>query len=161
MFSTLFFAFAAVGLPILALAALAGASASRPVRVAALGVAGIGLGASYLAGADLMGRPKPARLEFFQTSSEEARIVASHYVEGRAIWLWLILPGKEVPRAYELPWSRKAAEALRRAQAEAEANGTEARIRRPFRNSEADNEDDSAPVFYAPPRPPMPKKTAE
>jgi hypothetical protein len=47
------------------------------------------------------------------------------------------------------------AQALRRAEAEAEENGTGVRMRRPFQSER----DDSAPMFHAPPRPPMPEKS--
>jgi len=43
-------------------------------------------------------------------------------------YLWLVFPEQRVPRAYGMPWSQEAAEALRRAQGQAENNGTKVRI---------------------------------
>ncbi|RMD89599.1 MAG: hypothetical protein D6811_11955, partial [Alphaproteobacteria bacterium] len=153
--STLFHAFLVVAAPLLALAALAGWRAPRARQRLVLALAAAGLGAAHLTGAELLGRPKPARLELIRAQEEEARVLGTHYVEGRAIWLWLVLPDEQAPRAYELPWSREAAQALRQAQAQAEANGTELRMREPFRRHGADG----AAVFYAPPPPPLPRKT--
>lgn len=152
--ATLFFAFAAVAVAVLGLAALAGVAPSRAVRGVALGLAAAGLGTAYFAGSELLGRPKPARLALLERGADAAQLAGSHYIEGEAIWLWLILPGEDAPRAYALPWSREAAEALRRAEAQAEENGTRVEVRAPFRRNEAPNE----PVFRAPPRPPLPEK---
>lgn len=165
----LFIAFAVVAVAILALAAMVGAVAPRPLRMAALAVAAFGLGAAWLAGAELLGRPKPIRMEILRAGSNgggnggddggggggTARVVAAHSVEGRAIWLWLILPGDIAPRAYELPWSVAAAQALRSAQSRAEDTGTGVEMRAPFRRRNGA----SAPVFHVPPPPPLPPKT--
>ncbi|RMF36304.1 MAG: hypothetical protein D6754_11630 [Alphaproteobacteria bacterium] len=152
----LFFAFLALLVLTVALAALVIQSPARiAVKAGALVLAAGVLAAGYIAGTAILGRPKPARLEVLQRDTEEVSIVASMNVEGEAIHLWLLLPDETTPRAYTLPWSEQTAEALRKAQEEAEANGTRVRMRRPFRRSD----DTSDQEFYAPPQPPMPEKS--
>lgn len=152
----LFFHFLLVLALTLALAALVLRSRSHTgIKILALILAALLLATSYIAGTALLGRPKPARLAVLERTAREATVVASMNVEGEAIFLWLILPGQNMPRAYSLPWSEQTAEALRRAQSEAENNGTQARMRRPFRDPAANTEAE----FYAPPPPPMPPKS--
>ncbi len=151
----LFYYFLLILVLTLALAALVlRAPAHMTVKILALSLAALLLGSSYLAGIALLGRPKSARLAILEKTANEATVVASMNVEGEAIFLWLILPGQTIPRAYSLPWSEQTAEALRRAQSEASGNGTQARMRRPFQGSAAQTE----AQFYAPPPPPMPPK---
>jgi hypothetical protein len=80
----------------------------------------------------LLSRPKPASLEWARRSLPEAKIVGSYMVEGKAIYLWLIVPDSTAPRFYEFPWSRKLAEKLARAQQAARKKGVRVRMRRPF-----------------------------
>ncbi len=152
----LFFYFLLVLIMTLMLAALIIRVPTRiSVKVLALVLAAGLLSSGYLAGAALLGRPKPVRLAILERSVRELVVVASQNVEGKAIYLWVILPGETAPRAYSLPWSLKTAEALRRAQAEAERNGTNVRMRNPFRGTETS----SKSPFYAPPPPPLPPKS--
>ena len=152
----LFLYFLLILVPTLALAALViQAPAHTGMKVLALVIAAVLLAASYLAGTALLGQPKPARLALLESASDEAVVVASLNVEGKAIYLWLILPDTNIPRAYSLPWSLETAEALRQAQVQAENNGTEVRMRTPFRQSEGG----TMQQFYAPPQAPMPPKT--
>lgn len=156
-FGTLFFGFSAVALAVLALAAMAGTGhVGRPARAVAVGLAAATLGGAYFAGTELLGRPKPARLSLLERGAETATLAGSHYIEGKAIFLWLLLPGQSVPRAYALPWSREAAEALRDARAEAAETGTGVEVEMPFRR----RGEDSAPSFHATPQPPRPVKTS-
>jgi hypothetical protein len=53
-----------------------------------------------------------------------------------------------------MPWSQEAAEALRRAQGQAENNGTLARMRSSFLQDKIDPKEQ----FYAPPSPPIPQE---
>lgn len=124
------------------------------VKVIALMCAAGLAGAAYLSGAELLGRPKPVRLALLERAADEAAVVGSMNVEGEAIYLWLVLPGETAPRAFRIPWSASAAQALQRARGEGEVNGTGVRMRRPFEDDEAMSET----RFYAPPPPPMPPK---
>lgn len=152
--SVLFYGYA--GLVALVLGLMALALAGRlglAARWAALGLAAALLGAIYLGGAEVLGRPKPARLALFERAAERAEVLAALPVEGVAIHLWLRLPGATVPRAYSLPWSEAAAEALRAALEQAEENGTRAEMRLPFSST-----DEVAAQFEAPPPETLPPK---
>ena len=52
---------------------------------------------------------------------KEAALVAQLVDEPRAIFVWLVAPGEDIPRAYELPYSRAAHQQLANAQALLEA----------------------------------------
>lgn len=155
----LFTAFAVIAGLIVALYAL-GLSGMATVRArwAGLAISAAALGAVYLAGVDMLGRAKPMRLTALEADMPEARLVASHAVEGAAIYLWL-MPGTDsadgAPRAYVLPWSQEMAEALRAAKAEAEANGTAVIVSDPFNSAIAPGE-----RFTTPPPPALPPKRA-
>ncbi|MBX6322814.1 MAG: hypothetical protein IRY94_13375 [Rhodospirillaceae bacterium] len=107
----------------------------------------------YGGSAELLGRPKPVRLEWRNT--EEAKVVGASMREGRAIYLWLQVPGAEAPRAYELPWSTRAAEQLQKAMGDAQARGTGVKMSAPFGETSLDPRE---PKFYAVPQPAMPEK---
>lgn len=72
-----------------------------------------------------------------------------------AIYLWLQLDGQREPRAYVQPWSLVAARALFEAMAEAEALGTQVRMR-PALDSLVEPTESQ---FYAEPQPALPPKT--
>ncbi|MGE0116495.1 MAG: hypothetical protein AB7S71_05810 [Dongiaceae bacterium] len=108
----------------------------------------------YGGGIELLGRPKPLRLEW--RDAVEARVLGAVPVENEAIYLWLDLPGSAAPRAYVLPWSLQAAQQLQAAASQAEASGTAVRMTMP-----PDGEaglDDREPMFYAMPQPALPAK---
>ena len=150
---TLFAAFAPLAGLVVTLAALASAPV-RHGRALGFGLAVILLGYGYGAGSELLGRPKPVRLAVVERAAASATVIASHSIEGEALYLWLLLPGAEAPRAYALPWSRAAAEALLRAEAEAEASGGTVVLRHPFRSGEGGAEG----MFEAIRPPPPPAK---
>jgi hypothetical protein len=77
-------------------------------------------------------------------------------VEQETIFLWLQFDGQREPRAYVQPWSLAAAKALHQAMAEAEAQGTQVRMR-PASNSEVGP---ALPLFYAEPQPALPPKVS-
>jgi len=64
---------------------------------------------------ELLGRPKPASLEWGGAFAEGATVIARELRENEAIYLWLVLPGETEPRAYALPWNLEAARALEEA----------------------------------------------
>lgn len=110
----------------------------------------------HLALAELLSRPKPVRLAWFENRADEAEVLRGVIREGQAIYLWLRLPGVDEPRSYALPWDRGLAEQLQKALMEAEENGTGVKMRLPFEPSW----DNREPKFYALPQPALPPKDA-
>ena len=106
----------------------------------------------YSGGLELLGRPKPLRLEWRDASA--AQVLGSLPVEGQSIYVWLKLPGVVEPRAYTLPWSIEAAQQLQTATSDAQANGTGVQMAMPFEAGL----DDRERKFYAEPQPPLPAK---
>jgi len=141
-------------------AALAGICIWSPrtvwIKLGALSIAVLFLPLTYVSVVDLLSRPKPIALEWQRGDLAEARVIGADLREGEAIYLWLRTPGAGEPRSYVLPWDRKLAEQLHRAQREANARGTEVQARNLFRNGQ----DQQQPVFYATPQPARPPKEA-
>ncbi len=147
--------FAGLALLVACLAWIAVWSPRRPaVKLAATGLATLALPLGYTALADLPGRPKPVRDEWFMARAQEAVVLAFELDEGRAIHLWLRLPGVEEPRAYRLPWSRRLGQELQDAGRAARRVGAELAMRAPFEPSL----DEREPRFYPLPQPAPPPK---
>jgi hypothetical protein len=106
----------------------------------------------YGGGIELLGRPKPLRLEWREAG--EVKVLSAVPVENEAIYLWLDMPGAPEPRAYVLPWSLRQAQQLQTAMSEAEANGTGVRMSMPTDSGL----DVREPKFYAMPQPALPAK---
>lgn len=109
---------------------------------------------SYFGLNDILSRPKPMQLESLHKNLEEAAVISSLMKEDEGIYLWLKLPEVEEPRSYKLPWTDEAARQLHKAQQDAEANGTNVQMKKPFEASIDLND----PVFYAPPQAALPPK---
>jgi hypothetical protein len=124
------------------------------VKGTALTTAVLFLPVSYAALVDLLSKPKPVDLEWWQSEAAEAEVLASRMVEDEAIYLWLQLPDLSEPRAYVLPWDRASAEELQQAMREAEQQGSGVQMRSPFEPSLENRE----PKFYALPQPALPPK---
>lgn len=124
------------------------------LKVTALALVTLFLPSVYLSYADLLSRPKPASLEWWKRSAEEATVLGSKLREGESIYLWLQVAGTDEPRSYVLPWQQELAKQLYGAQREAEANGTKVRMRTPFRKQP----NEQRRVFYAEPQPSLPPK---
>ena len=125
------------------------------VKVGALALSALLMASSYGGFLELLGRPKPAALEWL-AQAEEATVVGVRMREGEAIYLWLELETPSEPRAYVIPWSQKQAEQLQGAMREVDSKGGEVRMRGPFSNR-APTDD---PRFYAEPQAaPPPKPT--
>ena len=151
----LFYLFAATAALAGLLASIGIWSPSRlMVKIGALTTVALFLPASYVSFSDLLSRPKPVSLEWLQSGMSEAVVLGADLHEDHAIYVWLRMDDVEEPRAYMLPWTQKSAEQLFGAQRQAEADGTQVRMRNPF-----DNGDENAePVFYAQPQQPLPPK---
>lgn len=130
--------------------------APRSVRmkIIALGCAAMFLPVGYTGLNDILSRPKPIQLESVHAKLDEVAVISSLMKEDQGIYLWLKLPEVDEPRSYKLPWTDEAAQQLHRARQEAEANGTNVQMKKPFEPSM----DASDPVFYAPPQPALPPK---
>lgn len=135
--------------------------APRRTAVKVLCVAGLaGFLPLALAGfADLLGRPKPLELLQDLTDRPDVTVIASTMEEGNRIWLWVAFEASPEPRAFALPWDLELAKQLRKAQTEGERQGVKVRMR--LARLKDRREDRPEPVFYAPPPPPLPDKTAE
>lgn len=123
-------------------------------KVAALALAALLMATAYVSLVDLLGRPKPASMEWVKGAVPEATVLGASMREDEAIYLWLQFDGVQEPRAYVLPWSMETAKQLQRATREAEAQGAPVRMRRPFESTPDPNE----PLFYPEPQPPLPPK---
>jgi hypothetical protein len=130
-------------------------------RVAAITVTALLFGSGYLGLAELLSRPKPMQLAWAEQTADEVEVLASAYQEGKAIYLWLQIPGVDEPRAYQLPWSAAQAEALDQARQKAQkaGRGGSVRMRNPF--AEPGEEDLQEQRFYAPAQAAPPPKDAE
>jgi hypothetical protein len=127
-------------------------SARLARRILSVGIFVILIGVIYGGSIELLGRPKPLRLEWRGTA--DAQVLGAMPVENEAIYVWLVMPGATGPCAYVLPWSLEAAQQLQDAMNQAEADGTGVRMGIPFEASL----DDREPMFYAMPQPAMPPK---
>ena len=85
------------------------------VKLAALACAATFMPVAYAGYSDLLSRPKPVSLEWWQGQAKEATILGSQMREGRSLYVWLQLPGTTEPRAYELPWNQQMAQQLQQA----------------------------------------------
>src|SRR5262245_19669192 len=102
---------------------------------------------------ELLSRPKPLRLEVWQ-HADKAKVLAATMQEGEAIYVWLLFPGSDEPRAYALPWDMKMAQQLQNAMQQGQANGTDVNMSKPFEAGL----DDREPKFYATPQEALPDK---
>ena len=100
---------------------------------------------------EILSNPKPMVLEW--RSAKNAKVLWYQLREGENILVMLALPNG--PRFYSQPWDEQAASQLAAAGAEAEAQGGDIIMARPFEPSLAEPER----LFYADPWPTPPPKT--
>ena len=124
------------------------------VKVSAVSASVLFLPLAYAAMSELLSKPKPVALEWWQSAADEATVLGSTAKENSGIFLWLQLDDVEEPRSYVLPWSRELAQQLQDAMEEAEERESGVRMRLPFERSL----DDREPRFYALPQPALPPK---
>ena len=124
------------------------------VKLGALATAAVFLPAAYMSLSEMLSRPKPVGSEWARRELAEATVIGAQMVEGQAIYVWLGMEGVAEPRAYALPWDEKIARQLHGARRNAEANGTNVKMRNPFEQSI----DQRERIFYAAPQPPPPEK---
>ena len=147
----------AAGVALVTTLVLIAIARSRPFwrRVAALACAGALMTLVYTGFVELLGRAKPVSHEWARRGVEEATVLASNLREGEAIYLWLKFNDMDGPKAYVLPWSKRAAKELRGAERQAKAQGTQVRVKRPFGRELETPE----PQFHAEAQPAPPEKT--
>ena len=124
------------------------------VKAIAIAVAALFIPLAYAGFTEMMSKPKPVHMEWRHGDLAGATVIAATIREDEAIYLWLQIDGVEEPRAYVLPWSRRAAEQLQEATREAEGNRTELRAQFPFESGL----DEHKEMFYAMPQNAPPAK---
>ncbi len=110
------------------------------------------IGVVYGGSIELLSRPKPLRLEWREAT--EAKVIGATMREGEAIYVWLEVPGADMPRAYALPWDLQMAQQLQEAMQEGQATGSDVQMSMPF----DPGLDDRDPKFYAAPQQALPDK---
>lgn len=119
-----------------------------------IGVAGTGV--------ESLGQPKPLWSEY--PAPTEVTVLAYSLDEGRAIYLWVLIPGAPVPLAYALPWSEQKAAQLHTAGEAATAAHTALKgqlSKAKGKPGELGTKDDEKSIFYPAPRAPNPPKQGE
>ncbi len=86
--------------------------APRPtrVRVAALVIAMFFIPVVYVQSIEMLSKPKPMSFEWYERNEAKAVLIGITLDEGKAIYMWLQLPGSPEPRNYEVPWNLRLAE---------------------------------------------------
>lgn len=113
-------------------------------------VLGVMYAALLYCGFQALGHPKPAWVEL--SGSDEARLIAYQFDEGRAIYLWLQVQGVAEPVAYSLPWEEGKAAAVHRAAHQGTLAGTPVMVQGVMGSSRGDFK------AYARPVQPLPAK---
>lgn len=109
-------------------------------------------GVVYAGSVDLMGTPKPMKLEWRPPG--KATVLAARMHEGEAIYVWLQTPDAKAPRAYALPWNTQTAQQLQSALQEREARGSPVKMTL----APPDGGEDGVAKFYAQPQQALPDK---
>ena len=110
------------------------------------------LAGTYATATELLSRTKPISLEWMARNTQSAEVLAYAWEEGKAIYVWLLLPGISEPRAYAIPWSIQTMQQLQQGR---EGGGEEGfMLMLPFQWSWEDRESPFHPV----PQPKMPDK---
>ncbi len=124
------------------------------LKLSALGLSGLMMATAYTGLVNLLGRPKPANLEWALATVPDATVLGATMRENEAIYLWLKFEGNPEPLSYALPWNLEMAKELQNAMRQAKGSGTKVRMRNPFDRSL----DRVEPMFYAEPQPALPLK---
>lgn len=101
---------------------------------------------------ELLGRPKPVRLEW--RGMENAQVLGASMRENEAIYLWLQFDGIAEPKVYALPWSMQTAQELQNAMQQGESTGTGVEMTMSLESGL----DDREPKFHPIPQSALPNK---
>lgn len=82
-----------------------------------------------IGGATALGRPKPSWLEL---PSGDVQILHVEMAEGRAIWVELVVPGRDEPMLYALPWNEDQAAKIHAAEERGKIAGAAVMMKSPF-----------------------------
>jgi len=115
------------------------------------------VGLVYGGAVELLGQPKPLRLEW-RDGAAEADVIGASVVEDEAIYVLLQYPDGTPPRYYQIPWSQPAAEALQQALRQGQEQGTGVKMTTAGGSNGQSGDDTREPMFYAPPQPALPDK---
>ncbi len=124
------------------------------LKLSALALSGLMMATAYTGLVNLLGRPKPANLEWALAAVPDATVLGATMRENEAIYLWLKFKDNPEPQSYALPWNLEMAKELQKAMRQAQGRGTKVRMRKPFDRSL----DRAEPMFYAEPQPALPLK---
>jgi hypothetical protein len=124
------------------------------LKLSALALSGLLMATAYSGLVNLLGRPKPANLEWVLATVPDATVLGATMREREAIYLWLKFEDNPEPLSYALPWNLEMAKELQKAMRQAKGNGTKVRMRKPFDRSLERAE----PMFYAEPQKALPLK---
>ena len=131
----MFFLFFGAAAGMMALASIAIWSPRRLwIRTIALTIGICMLPLGYMSLAELLSKPKPKQLAWFERNVSKAQILGISFAEGKAIYLWMRLPGSIEPRYYSFPWSQKIAESLQDEMEEASKKNGKLMVIKPFSN---------------------------
>jgi len=146
---------------VLALSAIAIASPRRfLVKILAVACMIFACVIGYVGFADLLGRPKPIKLEWIHRNAPTATVLGVDITEGVGIYLMLKLPEMPEPHLYKFPWDRDFAEKLQKGLRGAERQGTKLMLKFPFEPSLDDREFPHT-EFYLLPQPATPPKESQ
>jgi len=115
------------------------------------------VGMVYGGSIEMLGRPKPLRLEWRDASN--AKVLGANLDEGKAIYVWLQVPNSPEPRSYALPWNMKLALQLQNAMRKGQKQGTPVEVSHPFGSPNSAKNNHSRPRFYANPQRALPPKS--
>ena len=104
------------------------------IRTLALAIGLCMLPLGYISLAELLSKPKPKQLAWFERNVDRAHILGIDFAEGKAIYLWMRLPGSIEPRYYKFRWSQKIAESLQDEMEEASKQNGKLMVIKPFKN---------------------------
>lgn len=126
-------------------------------KFAAVTLSGVLMGTGYVGLSELLGKPKPAFLEFSESALRDAKVISTQVIEGETVFLWLQMDQERAPRAYAMPWEDQRVRELFRALEKAKKDGSEVRVRGSL--SGVARYDDT--LFYVVPQQALPPKEYE
>ncbi len=133
--------------------------APRPtrVRVTALVIAMFFIPVVYVQSIEMLSKPKPMSFEWYERNESKAVLIGITLDEGKAIYLWLQLPGSTEPRNYEVPWNLRLAEKLEDAVDDAVRRNSTIVLNNPFIKRSFEDWGDLNIEIIPPPLAPMKK----
>lgn len=152
----IYYLFAAMILTAAVLGALAVWAPRRTwVRFTAVGVVALFVPLAYVQLIELLSKPKPMELAWYERTREKAIVLGIDFDEGNAIYLWLRLKGDTAPRYYQIPWHPQLAQKLQDGLEDAVRRNSVMVITNPFIKPANEEWGDLNIEIKPPPMPPM------